>query len=83
MTKPKIPQTDSIQELAQFWDTHDMTDFEAELEEVSDSIFERRDVLAVPLPATDMEALKKLAKSRDVPVSELVLNWVMERLRAS
>ena len=26
-----IPQTDSIQELAQFWDTHDLTDFEGQL----------------------------------------------------
>jgi len=34
MNKQKIPETDSIQELARFWDTHDLTDFEEELEEV-------------------------------------------------
>jgi hypothetical protein len=28
-----IPQTDSIQELAQFWDTHDLTDFEEQLKD--------------------------------------------------
>ena len=39
---PKMPQMDSIDELARFWDTHDLTDFEDELEEVSESIFERR-----------------------------------------
>ena len=27
-----IPQTDSIEELAKFWDTHDVTDFEDALE---------------------------------------------------
>ena len=34
-----IPQTDSIAELAKFWDTHDVTDFEDELEEVTESVF--------------------------------------------
>lgn len=37
-----LPQTDSIQELAQFWDASDLTDFEDELEEVTEPVFERR-----------------------------------------
>ena len=37
MKIPKIPHTDSIAELARFWDTHDLTDFEDELEEVPES----------------------------------------------
>jgi hypothetical protein len=45
MEKPmrlkKIPQTDSIRELAHFWDIHDLTDFEDELEEVTESVFQR------------------------------------------
>ena len=28
MRKKEIPKTDSIQELAHFWDMHDITDFE-------------------------------------------------------
>ena len=35
MTRTNIPQIDSIQELAQFWDTHDLTDFDNELEEMA------------------------------------------------
>jgi len=34
-----IPKTDSIQELAEFWDTHDITDFFDELEEISEPVF--------------------------------------------
>ena len=30
MKTPKIPHTDSLTELARFWDTHDLTDFEEE-----------------------------------------------------
>ena len=37
----KLPETDSIEELARFWDSHDLTDFEDQLEEVSEPVFER------------------------------------------
>lgn len=42
MKTQKLPQTDSVKELARFWDTHDLTDFEEQLEEVSETVFERR-----------------------------------------
>ena len=41
MKRVNIPQTDSIEELARFWDTHDLTEFEDQLEEVSEPVFER------------------------------------------
>ena len=37
----QIPITDSIEELAQFWDTHDVTDYESELVEVTEPVFVR------------------------------------------
>ena len=40
MKARKIPSTDSIEELARFWDTHDLTEFEDQLEEVGDPVFE-------------------------------------------
>ena len=48
MKSPKLPQTDSIQELADFWDTHDLADFEEELEEVAEPVFESRDHRRTP-----------------------------------
>jgi len=51
MNGNKIPQTSSIQEFADFWDTHDLTDFDAELEEVDEAIFDRQPtvrVLSIP-----------------------------------
>jgi hypothetical protein len=35
------PTTDSIQELAAFWQQHDVTDFEDELKEVAQPVFQR------------------------------------------
>ena len=40
MKNKNIPKTDSIQELAHFWNTHDLTDFEDELEEVDKPVLE-------------------------------------------
>ena len=41
MRNQRIPETDSIEELAAFWDTHDLTDFEDQLEEVTELVFFR------------------------------------------
>jgi hypothetical protein len=37
----KLPKMDSIQKLAEFWDTHDLIDFQGELEEVAGKISDR------------------------------------------
>ena len=82
MKIPKIPQTDSIAELARFWDTHDLTDFEHELEEVHESIFERRaeETVTIHLPTVEVEAVKRLAKAKGVGHTALIRDWVLEKL---
>jgi hypothetical protein len=62
MSSKTIPQADSIVELAHFWDHHDLTDFEHELEEVSKPVFERERVMKVRLPNKEADALQKLAQ---------------------
>ena len=81
----KIPKIDSIEELARFWGTHDIVDFEEDLEEVDEPVFERNTeaVMRIRLPAEQAEALKRLAKSRGVEEADLVEEWVLEKLRAS
>jgi hypothetical protein len=51
MSKTRLPNTDSIKELAEFWDTHEVTDFEDELEEVKQPVFEDRPTITIP-PST-------------------------------
>ena len=77
MKRTNIPQTDSIQELAHFWDTHDLED---ELEEVSEPVFERRTVVTVRLEPGDAEVVKALAKSRGISHMDLIQEWVLERI---
>lgn len=85
MNKPRIPQTDSIKELAEFWDTHDPFDFEEELEEVTEPVFERlgESKLTVPLTKDEFSAIQQMAKTRGVRDVELVHQWVSEKIGAA
>jgi predicted DNA binding CopG/RHH family protein len=81
MNTNKIPQTDSIQELAEFWDAHDLTDFEAELQEVADPVFERETEVRIHLPSKEAETLRNLAQSQGVDSAVLIREWVLERVK--
>ena len=80
MNNQQLPKTDSIQELANFWDTHDVTDFSDELEEVREPVFERDIDITVHLESGDAQAVREMARLRGVRDSELIREWVRERI---
>ena len=80
MNSPKIPQTDSIEELARFWDTHDLTDFKGELEEVTEPVFERRTTLSDRLAPKEAEAVRRIAQTRGIDPEHLLKEWILERV---
>ena len=82
MMTRRLPQTDSIQELARFGDTHDLTDFEDQLEEVTEPVFERRTVIALNLESSEAEAVKRIAKAKGLADVELIRGWVREKIRS-
>jgi hypothetical protein len=81
--KPEIPTTDSIRELAEFWDTHDLTDFAEHLEEVAEPVFARPvgGVVEVPLSDAERRAVRHMAASRGVEEAALIREWVREKLQ--
>ena len=82
MKNEEIPQTDSIQEMARFWASHDLTDFEDQLEEVSDTVFEHDTVTKIYLQQDEVEAVRRLATLRGVSYSDLIRKWILERIHA-
>jgi len=80
MKKPKLPKTDSVQKLAEFWDAHDLTDFEDQLEEVADPVFVRETEIKVSLEPRDVAAVQKLAQAKGVTREELIRAWVLQKL---
>ena len=85
MKTEHLLQTDSIEELARFWDEHDLTDFVEELEEVTEPVFVRgkETLIQVRLPWSEMEEIKRLASAKGVDYAALVQEWVLEKLHAA
>ena len=81
MSGRKIPETDSIEELARFWDTHGITDFEDELEEVNESVFERGSVVRIYLQPKEIESVRRIAKSKGVESADLIREWILEKIQ--
>ncbi len=82
VSRAKLPITDSIQELAQFWDSHDLTAFEDELEEVTEPVFQRKATVTVELDPDEARALDELAQSEGIDAIALIRKWIRERIPA-
>jgi ribbon-helix-helix CopG family protein len=80
MKKSKLPKTDSIQQLAEFWETHDLTGFEDELDEVAEPVFVRGAAIKVPLESREVKAVEQMARTKGVSREELIRDWVLQKL---
>ena len=83
MIKNKLPETDSIRELAHFWDHHEITDFEDMLEEVPEPVFERGKEINIHLRPDEFESIEKLARQRGSKKNDLIREWIVEKLNAA
>jgi hypothetical protein len=78
----KIPSFASIEEEAEFWDTHDTTDLLDDWEPVELSVSEQfRETLTLRLAAADRDTLAQIAEREGVEPAELARKWVTEHLR--
>jgi len=80
MNKRKLPKTDSVQKLAKFWDSHDLTDFEKQLEEVEEPVFVKGIPIEVRLQSREAETVMQIAKARGVSQEELIREWILPHL---
>ena len=77
----KIPRFRSEQEEAEFWATHDSTDYVSETKEVKVK-FTRppKKLVSLRLDENTIEKLKKIAENKGIGYLELVRMWVLENL---
>ena len=82
MNSPKLPGTDSIEQLAAFWDSHDLTDFEHELEEAPETIFVRtpRKCLTIELKPSEARELENVARAQGIAAEIVLRRWILDRL---
>ena len=79
----RIPTFETIEEEAEFWDTHDTTEFEDEFEEVTDVRpigLQRDGRLNLWLEPEAADALSRQAEEQGTGPALLALNWILERL---
>lgn len=78
----RIPSFNSVEEEAEFWDSHDFTDYLDEAKSVT--VIERSgldDRLSLRLAPADREAITRLAHEKGIGPSTLARIWIRERLR--
>lgn len=77
----RIPEFKTIAEEAEFWDTHDTTDYEDEFKPIkarfADKLFDR---VTIPVDADTLAQLETLAREAELNATALVRRWVLERL---
>jgi len=84
--KSKIPHFKNSQELAEFWDTHDVTDYLDELEPVDvefDLEKPQEETVVFRLHTGVKQYLERLARSKGLNLSSLLRMWVMEKMQAT
>lgn len=82
--KSKIPKFKTYEEEANFWDTHEITEFEDETEDV-EIVFElnkpRDEAIVLRVQKDLKEKLDKKARSLGLNLSTLARMWLMEKLQ--
>jgi len=80
--KSRIPEFKSIEEEAEFWDTHSLADYEDEFKPVrvkfASSLSEP---VSFRLDAETLDRLRSIARDMGIGPTTLVRMWVLERLK--
>ena len=80
--KGRIPEFKTIEEEAEFWDTHDLTDYWDEFKPIkvrfADKLFDR---VTIPVDADTLAQLDALAREEELNATALARRWVLERLK--
>lgn len=79
-TKSKLPAFKSLKEIADFWDTHEFTDYAHEFAPVKDAIIKLDKKRYMPVTLAMYAKLEKIAKARRISVDALIKQWVEEKL---
>ena len=84
--KSRIPTFKTVEEEAEFWDTHSTSEFEDEFEGVRDVVFvvtrgRPKKAITVRLPEETLTALTQKAQKMGIGPSTLARMWILEHLR--
>jgi len=72
----------SEEQIAEFWETHDSTEYVDQMEDVGIELKIAQDyrVISLRLEAQDIERTKRLARKKGLPYTVLLRMWIKEKL---
>src|SRR4051812_48471015 len=78
----RIPEFSSIQEEAEWWDTHDITDYLDELTPVKMRVAKKlSETITIHVDTPTFSELERIAREQGINVQALAFLWVYERLQ--
>lgn len=77
----RIPKFKSLEEAAEFWDSHDFADYVADTEPVAISVKipRRKRTVTIPLDVRVYQRIEALAAKQGVRLEKLVSAWLKEK----
>ncbi|MBA3943160.1 MAG: hypothetical protein H0X37_01200 [Herpetosiphonaceae bacterium] len=76
-----LPQFESIQELTDFFDTHDMGEYVEHMAEAAFDVDIKRRHYLVAIDADLMKKVVAIAKTQHVSAEALITHWLQEQAR--
>lgn len=78
----RIPEFTSREEEAEFWDTHDTTDFEDEFKPVQVRVAKNLSKgITIRLDPETLSKIRGLAHEKGIGPTTLIRMWILERLK--
>jgi len=78
--KTSISKAGTYEEIAEFWDTHDLADFWEQTKPVEFEVDIQSEKRYYPLERDLAEEMNKIAKMRGVAVETLLNLWIKEKI---
>ena len=70
----------SLEEAAEFWDTHDSADYEDYMKDIEYEVNIKRRVYLVELNNDLYDKVRVIAQEKGIPAETLVNQWVQEKV---
>lgn len=79
MSENKLPEFESVEELTDFFDSHDMGEFE--LPQVEFDVDIKKRTFLVPVDEQVMKRLVQMAQAQHISTEQLVNSWLEEKVK--
>lgn len=84
MKKTMLPKFKTIKEEAEFWDTHDITDYISEMKPVK--VFfqpenKKQETIVLRIQSNTKQRLQAIAEAKHLPLSTLLRLWLIEKIK--